>query len=197
MFWHFQSCLLRGHGTFLICFSWEENSAWARTHTENALVTSFFVHSDPPETSGTPVRWVSGPPPYSPPPSSVMFTALQTHLILYKGKLAESFHASAQPSLLFICCCAEPLWPDSHMLAVKGKVFFFDGIVAGGSLISCDPSQAFLPQLHCFIMTWTPPRSLQTTLAPSKYHICHLCLNPQSWIMFECELESERRWNPE
>lgn len=64
----------------------------------------------------------------------------------------------------------------------------------GGSLISCDPSQAFSPQLHCFIMTWTPPGSLQTTLAPSKYHICHLCLNPQSWIMFECEMESERGW---
>lgn len=33
----------------------------------------------------------------------------------------------------------------------------------GGSLISCDPSQASSPQLHRFIMTWPPP-------AASKQH---------------------------
>lgn len=32
----------------------------------------------------------------------------------------------AKPSLVFICGCPEPLWDDSHKLAVKGKVFFFD-----------------------------------------------------------------------
>lgn len=62
----------------------------------------------------------------------------------------------------------------------------------GGSLISCDPSQASLPQLHRFIMTWTPPGSLQTTLASSKYHICHLRLMVDYGC--ECEMESKRGW---
>lgn len=72
-----------------------------------------------------------------------------TFYILYKGTLAESPNAYAKANLVFICCCAEPWWADSHKLAVKGKVFVFDA----GSLIFCDPSQASSLQLHCFIMT--------------------------------------------
>lgn len=97
-------------------------------------------------------------------PSFAMFSALQTyllHTIGGQGTLAESFRSYAKPSLVFICCGAEPQWADSHKLAVKGKVYFFEGglldliwslpgIFAAAALLHYDmASTRQPPKQHC------------------------------------------------
>lgn len=93
-----------------------------------------------------------------------MFNTLQTYLLHTlggQGTLAESFRTYAKPSLLFICCGAEPQWADSHKLAVKGKVYFFEGglldlllslpgIFAAAALLHYDmASTRQPPKQHC------------------------------------------------
>lgn len=103
-----------------------------------------------------------------------------TPYIQYKGTLTETPHTYAKLSSLFICCCAEPQWADSHKPAVKGKVFFdgklldlmwsLPGNFAAAALLHYDMASTKLPQNN------TAPFKISHLPSSSEIHSGGLCL---------------------
>lgn len=152
-----------------------------RRKQKHILHMHTWLLSNPPVPPRPPLRWVSGPPPNSPPsPESCLWLYKHTPYIVLIRMLNWAWYLS-----VVVLSCGEPT-PTSWLSRARCSL-------TGSSLISCDPSQATSLQLHCFIMTWPPPSCLKTTLPPSKYHICHIRLKSAVVdYVCECEMESGR-----